>query len=168
MIIPSASILFESGFGWTPPTPGAAGSFRGVASDRVEVAATSAIKLNLLPTSTTTYLLDNFPAIELDGASVQTLSGFAASFEKVKGIHIRVSAYDPDSASSGTVTVTLTDLFGTQDSAHILGIGDNLAITRRTGITAVGTTAVQLVATSPVNLRIEVILLGDAVSGLGT
>jgi hypothetical protein len=168
MIIPSASIVFESGFSWTPPTAGAAGSFRGVASDRVEVSATSAIKLNLLPVATTTYLLDNFPAIELDNVSVQTLSGFASSFEKVKGIHIRVSAYDPDSASSGTVTATLTDLFGTQDSAHILGIGDNIAITRRTGITAVGTTAVQLVATSPVNLRIEVILLGDAVSGAGT
>jgi hypothetical protein len=168
MIIPSASIVFESGFSWTPPTAGAAGSFRGVATDRVEVAATSAIKLNLLPVATTTYLLNNFPAIELGGVSVQTLSGFASSFEKVKGIHIRVSAYDPDSASSGTVTVTLTDLFGTQDSAHILGIGDNIAITRRTGITAVGTTAIQLVATSPVNLRLEVILLGDAVSGSGT
>ena len=168
MIIPSASIVFESGFSLTPPTAGAAGSFRGVAADRVEVSATSAIKLNLLPVSTTTYLLDNFPAIELDNVSVQTLSGFAASFEKVKGIHIRVSAYDRDSARSGTVTVTLTDLFGTQDSAHILGIGDNIALSRRTGVTAVGTTAVQLVATSPVNLRIEVILLGDAVSGAGT
>lgn len=168
MIISSASIAFESGFLWTPPTPGVAGSFQGVASDRVELTATSAIKLNLLPTSTTTYLLDNFPAIELDGAAVQTLSGYAASFDKIKGVHIRVSAYDPLSASSGTVTATLTDVFGTQDSAHILGIGDNLALTRRAGITAVGTTAIQLVATSPVNIRIELILIGDVVSGLGT
>lgn len=168
MIIPSASIAFESGFLWTPPTAGVAGSFQGVASDRVEMTASSAIKLNLLPTSTTTYLLDNFPAIELDGAAVQTLSGYAASFDKIKGVHIRVSAYDPLSASSGTVTATLTDVFGTQDSAHILGIGDNLALTRRAGITAVGTTAIQLVATSPVNLRVELILIGDVVSGLGT
>jgi S-adenosylmethionine:tRNA ribosyltransferase-isomerase len=33
---------------------------------------------------------------------------------------------------------------------------------------AVGTTAIQLVATSPVNLRVELILIGDVVSGLGT
>lgn len=168
MIVPTASIAFESGFLWTPPTPGVSGSFQGVASDRVELSATSAIKLNLLPTATTTYLLDNFPAIELDNIAVQTLSGYAASFDKIKGVHIRVSAYDPLSASSGTVTATLTDVFGTQDSAHILGIGDNIALTRRAGVTAVGTTAIQLVATSPVNLRIELILIGDVVSGLGT
>jgi hypothetical protein len=168
MIISSASIAFESGFLWTPPTPGVAGSFQGVAASRVELDSTSAIKLNLLPTSTTTYLLNNFPAIQLGGSAVQTLSGFAASFDKVKGIHVCVSAYDPLSASSGTVTATLTDLFGTQDSAHVLGIGDNLALTRRAGVTAVGTTAIQLVATSPVNLRVELILIGDVVSGLGT
>lgn len=168
MIVPSASILFESGFLWQPPTAGATGAFRGVASDRVELAVDSAIKLNLLPTAAGTYLIDNFPAVELADVPIQTLSGFAASFAKIKGIHVRVSAYDPDSASSGSVTVTMTDIFNPQDAAHILGIGDSIAMTRKTGVSTVATSAISLAVSSPVNLRIEVMLFGDVVSGYGT
>ena len=111
MNISSASITFSSEFFSQPPTAGASGTFRAIASDRVEFAADSAIKLNLLPTSTTTYTINNFPAVQLGGAAIININGYAASFAKIKGIHIRVSAYDPDSASSGTVSVTITDLF---------------------------------------------------------
>lgn len=168
MNLPSSSITFSSEFFSQPATPGASGTFRAIASDRVEFAADSAIKLNLLPTSTTTYTINNFPAVQLGGAAIININGFAASFAKIKGIHIRVSAYDPDSASSGTVAVTITDLFNPSDAAHVLGIGDSMAITRKDGSVAAATSAISIVANSPVNLRIEVILIGDVVSGSGT
>jgi hypothetical protein len=168
MNLPSSSITFSSEFFSQPATAGASGTFRAIASDRVEFAADSAIKLNLLPTVTTTYTINNFPAVQLGGAAIININGFAASFAKIKGIHIRVSAYDPDSASSGTVSVTITDLFNPSDVSHVLGIGDSLAITRKDGIPSAATSAISIVANSPVNLRIEVILIGDVVSGSGT
>jgi hypothetical protein len=168
MNLPSSSITFSSEFFSQPATAGASGTFRAIASDRVEFAADSAIKLNLLPTATTTYTINNFPAVQLGGAAIININGFAASFAKIKGIHIRVSAYDPDSASSGTVSVTITDLFNPSDVSHVLGIGDSLAITRKDGIPSAAGSAISIVATSPVNLRIEVILIGDVVSGSGT
>jgi hypothetical protein len=168
MNIPSASITFSSEFFSQPPTAGASGTFRAIASDRVEFACDSAIKLNLLPTSGTTYTINNFPSAQLNGSAIININGFAASFSKIKGIHIRVSAYDPDSEASGTVSVAITDLFNPSDATHVLGIGDSMAITRKAGISSVATSAIVLTVNSPVNMRIEVILLGDVVSGSGT
>jgi len=160
-------LVTESYFQVQPETAGAAAAWRNLTRGRLEFpTADGAISQYLTPVAGVTYTFDNFPAVELNGSPVMNDIGLAAAFANFHLLHLRIAPYRPDIAASGSVAATLTDLFGT--GAHdcgILSIGDELIRTKKAGFELISTSKLELVVTDPVNLAIELMLLGTETSG---
>jgi len=167
MNLTMTGLVTESHFKIQPETAGAAALWRNITRGRVEFpTADGAISQYLTPVSDVTYTFENFPAVELNSAPILTAVGLPAAFEGLYLLHLRVAAYRPDLPSSGTVAATLTDLFGA--GAHdcgILNIGDELIRTKKMGFPLIATSALALVVNDPVNLAIEIMLIGTETTG---
>ena len=147
------------------------GGYRGMESARTSFpTADGGIYQKLIPLATATYTFDNFPAMELDGTPVQTLLDLPAAFEGLYLLHIRVGTHDEDLPATGTVAVTLTDMFGTGAADYgTLQPGDEIVRTNGHGFALIGTSALELVVTDPDNMKIEIIFLGpETTSGIYT
>lgn len=147
------------------------GGFRSLDSVRTSFpTADGAIHQLLLPLATHTYVYNSFPAMALDGAPVETLLGEPAAFEGLYLLHIRIGAYDDRLPATGTVAVTLTDMFGSGAADYgTLQAGDEIIRTKKKGFALISTSALQLVVTDPVNLNIEILFLGpETTSGIYT
>ncbi len=147
------------------------GGYRSLESVRTSFpTADGAIYQRLLPLVTGTYTYDNFPAMELGGSPVQTLLNEPAAFEGLYLLHIRVSAYDPDLPATGTVDVTLTDMFGAGTADYgTLHAGDNIVRTKVKGFPLISTSALTIDVTDPGNMMIEILFLGpETTSGIYT
>jgi len=113
-----------------------------------------------------TYTFDNFPAVHLNGVAINNDIGVPATFATLFLLHLRVAPYRPDLAASGEVAATITDMFGS--GAHNCGVltpGDEIVRTKKAGFTLLSTSELELVVTNPVNLAIELLLLGIETTG---
>lgn len=162
-------LVTESHFHVQPEAPGAAAAWRNITRGRLEFpTADGALSQYLTPVASVTYTFDNFPAVELNGDAITNDIGVAAAFSTLFLLHLRIAPYRPDLPSSGSVAVRFTDLFGT--GAHNCGVlqpGDEIVRTKKAGFTLLSTSELELVVTNPVNLAVELMLLGIE-SGGGT
>ena len=128
--------------------------------------ADGAISQYLTPVADVTYTFDNFPAVELNGSPIINDVGLPAAFAGLYHLHLRIAPYRPDLAASGTVAATLTDLFGT--GAHACGlfaVGDELIRTKKMGFELISTSVLELVVNDPVNLALELLIIGTETTG---
>lgn len=160
-------LVTESYFQVQPETPGAASAWRNITRGRVEFpTADGAISQYLTPVADITYMFDNFPAVHLNGSPLINDIGIAAAFAGLYHMHLRIAPYRADLPASGTVAATLTDLFGA--GAHDCGIfhvGDELIRTKKMGFELLSTSSLELVVTDPVNLALELVVIGTETTG---
>lgn len=160
-------LVTESSFKVQPETPGAAAPWRNLVRNRLEFpGADSALSQYLTPVSGSNYLFSNFPAVRLNGSTLYNDLGLPATFASLFLLHLRVAAYRPDLPVSGSVAVTASDFFGTGGhNCGTLNPGDELIRTKTAGFTLLSTSALHLAVTSPLNLAIELLLLGVETTG---
>lgn len=160
-------LVTESSFKIQPETPGAVSPWRNLVRNRLEFpTADGALSQYLTPVANGNYLFDNFPSVHLNGSAINNDLSLPAAFTSLFLLHLRIAPYRPDLEASGNVAVTATDLFGT--GAHNCGVlnpGDELIRTKKAGFTLLSTSALQLAVTNPVNLAIELLVLGIETTG---
>lgn len=163
--VPFSNISVAAEFQWQAGTPGAVGHFRQIQRRAAGIAATSAVKIRILPGASGTFTLQDFPDVKLnDGFSlpaVLDIAGNPVDLKKIKGVAVVVSAYDDSEPASGTVNVTMSDFFGSGGVTEPMGIGDVMAKTCAAGVTLSGTSEIEFEVSSSSNMSIEIVLLGD-------
>jgi hypothetical protein len=103
--------------------------------------------------------LDSFPNVELAGVPLRNDDGLQAKFAKVHILHIRVGKIVAATGWTGSVTIAITDLFGTH-SHTFTGPGE-LTFCLEAGFTTTGTSAIGVsYYGGSANIGVEVLLVG--------
>jgi hypothetical protein len=168
----------ESGYHVAPAVPGAAMPYRSLLRRSTvdftapAPAATAALYRLFTPnagspSSLSITYADFDTALTIDGAAALDDDGDPAAFGTVQLIHIRVFPYGLTAVPSGTVVAEMSDLLASgTTTSQVMGPGaqgeggDEYFQTCRAGYATNSGSTLALTVTDPVNLAIEVILIG--------
>ena len=161
MILSLAGIIAEASFQAQPDVGDAV--FRGIPRRRLEFPdADSALYQLLTPVAAGTYTYDQFTSqIRLDTVGLLNENGDPCLFARLFALQLSVQPYRPDLPASGYVAAAFTALFAPSSHTHTLYAGDICLLScGGSGTPLNGSTALALTLTAPVNLAIELILIG--------
>lgn len=137
--------------------------YREIPNTACGISGNIAHKFRFLPVGAVTFTLDTFGALELNGVPVLDIGGDAIDCNKIKGIVIALTPYDPIEEVTGNAEVQLNDLFSAGAFVHPMNPGDVLALTNAIGVTTGSGTSITIeTASGTANLSIEVMLIGAA------
>ena len=137
--------------------------YREIPTTSCGISGNVAHRFRFLPVGAVTYTIDTFAALELNGVPVLDLAGDAIDLNKIKGLVVTLTPYDPLLPATGNAEVTTNDLFTSGGVPHPMNVGDVLALTNAIGVTTgSGTSIVIDSGSGSANLAIDVILIGAA------
>jgi hypothetical protein len=160
--VPYAFVKIGAAFAFLP-TGEADQLYREIPTTSCGISGNVAHKFRFLPVGAVTYTIDTFAALELDGVPVLDLAGDAIDCNKIKGIVVCLTPYDPLIPATGNAEVTTNDLFTSGGSLHPMNVGDVMALTNAVGVTTgSGSSLVIESGSGSANLAIDVIIIGAA------
>lgn len=136
--------------------------FRSIRRRRLEFTdSDSAVYQLITPVTGGVYTYDQFTSqVRLNTTGLLNEAGTALKFARAYLLHMQVVAYREDQPASGSVSAAFTALFAAS-ATHALTIGDAcLFACNGSGTSLSGSTALALTVTSPVNLAIELLIIG--------
>lgn len=154
-----ANVALESGVGYL--LEDGTRDFRGLPRRLMNFPDTDVFYwLQLTPLANGTHTIDELDTgLKLNTVAQTDADGDPILFETVYAVHLAVSAYNPGLPASGTVTAGFTSLFTT--GGHSLEPGGACLFTcGPDGYAAGSSSELVLGVTSPVNMLIELLIIG--------
>ena len=160
--VPYAFVKIGAAFAFLP-TGETDQLYREIPTTSTGISGNVAHRFRFLPVGSVTYTLDTFNALELNGVPVLDLAGDAIDCNKIKGLVVTLTPYDPLLPATGNAEVTTNDLFTAGGIVHPMNVGDVMALTNAIGVTTGSGTSITIESASgTANLAIDVIIIGAA------